>query len=90
MSHHSHPHPYTPGPWRVGTNHPAELFCTAEGVRVADCSTNTRPEAEQEANARLMAAAPELVEALTAALGSLPHEVRRGVAQLLAAATRRD
>ena len=62
---------HTPGPWRVSVG---DLVVGANGRRVADCEHTPyleRPAAsipEDEANARLIAAAPELLEALECVL----------------------
>ena len=60
---------HTPGPWRVDP-HDYEDIQTADGsVEIAtmmndDFAYNVAPEAEAAANARLIAAAPELLAAL--------------------------
>ena len=58
---------HTPGPWVVRHD---DMVCSKEGRIIADCestSYNMRPAppiAEDKANARLIAAAPELLEGL--------------------------
>src|ERR1043166_1656060 len=53
---------HTPGPWKAG---PQGLFVVAPRNRICTLYGNRDSinEAEQEANARLIAAAPELLEA---------------------------
>lgn len=71
---------HTPGPWEAGRNpkwdagrsngwvvRPAGEF--PHGRWIADCGYPGEP--EREANARLIAAAPEMLEALKAAAGEL-------------------
>ena len=59
---------WTPGPWRVSTemrgigNRKVDGVETAGGQSIANCGVDS------EANARLIAAAPELAEALAAYL----------------------
>lgn len=75
---------FSPGPWREG---PTEgigqrgllRVVDRNGLQVADCeapkttpTTFARPLPEDTANARLIAAAPELLAALKAVLGALP------------------
>lgn len=65
--------PYTPGPWRVHEDIPSDSYCplieaeNSEGYSV-DIANVSRPAAggldNMEANAKLIAAAPELLEAL--------------------------
>lgn len=68
-------HAYTPGPWKVfrpkcpfsrvgieGHDHPIIVF----GTDADDCGVHGWHPAEQEANANLIAAAPDLAEALAA------------------------
>ena len=68
---------HTPGPWRavIGGDQPQVLYrgiiCLVEHSQrritvVSDGPTETVPETEWEANARLIAAAPEMYEALRA------------------------
>lgn len=63
---------YTPGPWRQDNNQNgagvSRPVVKAKGRLVADCAPNSklRGFAECEANARLIAAAPEMLEALEA------------------------
>jgi hypothetical protein len=55
---------FTPGPWFTGDDHPS--VCTMrDGESIQLCAMDTTPFAlgEPEANARLIAAAPELLEA---------------------------
>ena len=52
---------HTPGPWKQGND---RIECS-EGYGVADLFTQ-RNDAETKANARLIAAAPEMLEALEA------------------------
>lgn len=56
---------HTPGPWAHDSG--STLVITEEYI-IADCTAAALPESEQEANARLMAAAPELLEACKDAL----------------------
>src|SRR5690606_17105998 len=59
---------YTPGPWHTSDNGEHlgyRLIYAPDGYLVADAGRiQRRTDAEQDANARLIAAAPELVEAL--------------------------
>ena len=65
--------PHTPGPWRVHEDIPSDSYCPlieaedAEGCSV-DIANVSRPDSKgpdnTEANAKLIAAAPELLEAL--------------------------
>ena len=59
----------TPGPWRVGARRLCDVE-TSAGALVADCGVGV-------ADARLVAAAPELLAALVAALGEV--ERLRGI-----------
>ena len=60
---------YTPGPWRIGTPPPngEQTIGTLNGLMVAVATTGAEME-ETKANARLIAAAPELLEALQSVL----------------------
>jgi len=53
---------HTPGPWAVGIDDPEKVF--QDGSGVATMSGGRRSEQERRANARLIASAPELLEAL--------------------------
>lgn len=62
---------YTPGPWKAGLiGGPSGLrpaiYGEKHGEQIADMSADLIPEDENNANARLIAAAPELLEALQA------------------------
>jgi len=71
---------HTPGPWMIGDEskkeNPLMVYCDDSlGSRVADCSTSGHglTLAQDRANARLIAAAPDLLKAareLFAALGA--------------------
>jgi hypothetical protein len=66
--------PHTPGPWRVHEDIPSDSYCPlieaedAEGLGSVDIANVSRPATggpdNTEANAKLIAAAPELLEAL--------------------------
>jgi len=69
---------HTPGPWRVVGDPPIKFDIEADCgacVAIVDVPNDAnRAEADEaEANARLMAAAPELAEALAACLPDLKH-----------------
>lgn len=56
---------WTPGPWALGEEGSCFRLIHADGIVVADCDYEQIVGAvECDANARLIAAAPELVEAL--------------------------
>lgn len=60
-------HKHTPGPWKVGQPYGCSIYDN-NGKRVAKCfevwTSPLRPLTECKANGRLIAAAPELLEAL--------------------------
>lgn len=64
---------HTPGPWRIGTAPPngEQTIGTIRGMMVAVATTGVGMEEETLANARLIAAAPELLEALKLAANAL-------------------
>jgi hypothetical protein len=67
------PAKHTPGPWQVNHNDPTQV-CDADGVvrgcaPVAHCSIGTA--SERKANARLIAAAPDLLKALIDLVGTM-------------------
>lgn len=53
---------YTPGPWHIGMR-PGPIVYGELGEQVADCRMGLDVSDEQRANARLIAAAPELLNA---------------------------
>jgi hypothetical protein len=60
---------HTPGPWKASAS--GAVFATTPDndiIGVADCRTVDTDRFEREANARLIAAAPELLEACQLAL----------------------
>jgi hypothetical protein len=64
----------TPGPWEVASGltggqarHNGRVVADQHGTAVADCENDALPIGEQRANARAVAALPELLEALSAA-----------------------
>ncbi len=59
---------FTPGPWRAGRKHPDWPHCKVQYV-IAECTNDEvctlyYNDDEQDANARLIAAAPEMYELL--------------------------
>jgi hypothetical protein len=59
---------HTPGPWHIGVCRPIsyKFIYGPSGEAVADCDHKTNSPGENLANARLIAAAPELLSALQA------------------------
>ena len=57
---------HTPGPWHIGVRQPNsdKFIYGPNGSEVANCDRQTNFPHENEANARLIAAAPELLGAL--------------------------
>jgi hypothetical protein len=66
---------HTPGPWSFHPTEGANFSIGISGGRhVADCSRNANiPTEEKAANARLIAAAPDLLEAAKAAVENWNH-----------------
>ena len=65
---------HTPGPWHIGDKFTGRFVYNADGWAVADCRgepTSRMPFDQKEANARLIAAAPALLEALEAIEGDV-------------------
>ena len=73
---------HTPGPWRIGTAPPngEQAIGTIRGMMVAVATTGVGMEKETLANARLIAAAPELLNALQGMLRD--HKAVHGVGDL--------
>jgi hypothetical protein len=74
---------HTPGPWMVLPNHERGQFVilTARGERLDIAETYGWPSTPREANARLIAAAPELLWALQQVLISAGHEDAKDIAR---------
>lgn len=65
---------HTPGPWHVGTGKAAVVVYAADGYAIADAKTyHGRHTAPAEANAALIAAAPDLLAALRTIMAPSPH-----------------
>jgi len=65
---------HTPGPWKASETYPVGAWCVhAKGIpwQLAYLARSSQIEWPLEANARLIAAAPELLDALIAADGLL-------------------
>lgn len=62
---------HTPGPWtdKALSDGTADKVIAADGERLCDIASSYRTKAEMTANARLIAAAPELLQALSLLLG---------------------
>lgn len=54
---------HAPAPWHVGEKYPTDIYANRAGHAIAR-TCNPQIDGECEANARLIAAAPELLEAL--------------------------
>jgi hypothetical protein len=70
---------HTPGPWKYHTESHRNLVAGPDRLFVADVWTNDRLDAERMANARLIAAAPELLAALRVALSWVELDTPNGV-----------
>lgn len=66
----------TPGPWRTGEKVPQAVYAGEDIICLCD-SMSELSHGEEAANARLIAAAPELLEALQAIL-PIAEEYRKG------------
>jgi hypothetical protein len=57
---------HTQGPWHIGLRRPdsTKFIYDAQGGEVADCDTGTNHPAQNIENARLIAAAPDMLNAL--------------------------
>ena len=92
----------TPGPWRIGTAPPngEQAIGTIRGMMVAVATTGVGMEKETLANASLIAAAPELLDALQEVLpmleqllmirgepepGSIGHKARAAISKAIGA-----
>ena len=82
---------HTPGPWKWWTTHEGAHRINPHkgGLVIASCDTRNPFSEEQEANARLIAAAPDLLEALkeTLADGGLSGATRDLVREAIAKAS---
>ena len=82
---------HTPGPWRLSSGDETEIFSGARPVARAHCGGLTSVKLpEAEANARLIAAAPELLDTLerfvTACHAHLPESTDQAFCGLYASA----
>lgn len=69
---------HTPGPWHIGMK-PGPMIYGSKGEQVADLTARLLPDDETTGNARLIAAAPELLAALEDALDMLKTLEAHGV-----------
>jgi hypothetical protein len=83
---------HTPGPWHIaeyGTNEdgtPKHYGIVRGEVTIANLGTSTNENAKEiDANARLIASAPEMLEALKILIDSLIWEAERGAVRALLA-----
>jgi hypothetical protein len=81
---------HTPGPWHVEENrayHTSFLIYSQAGNQLAQCFNwqNKSFDIAADANARLIAAAPELLEALEWVLNSYEHEYQTKLPAFIAA-----
>lgn len=89
---------HTPGPWILGHQlaYPDLRLSVhqQDGWTIALCDMRVRPTEENEANARLIAAAPQLLEALEAVynryscemFGTIPEALMKQMLMVIAAA----
>lgn len=70
--------PYTPGPWKVVVKGENYFGINSADGNICILAAEARKEIDKKANARLIAAAPELLEALQAAEAELENSVAAG------------
>ena len=63
---------HTPGPWMADSHYPSVSAPTAPNLSL--CNDHAIPMSERLANARLIAAAPDLLEALRWTARALDHD----------------
>jgi len=68
---------HTPGPWWAGTDEDAHMVygSEADGTAVADCMRDDGDDYVERANARLIAAAPDLLAACKVALDRIGSDI---------------
>jgi hypothetical protein len=78
--------PWTPGPWPVDQSGDGKRYIIGKGLvegpngyEVAEVYADDAPYAETRANARLIAAAPDLYEALEAILQTVDAQYASGI-----------
>jgi hypothetical protein len=64
---------HTPGPWHVGEGRASIIVYASDGYAIANAATYHPKERDLEANARLIAAAPELLEAARSVAAYFSH-----------------
>lgn len=66
---------HTPGPWHIGVRQPSsyKFIYGPSGEEVADCDRTTNFPSENLGNARLIAAAPHMLDTLEGVLRILKH-----------------
>ena len=78
---------HTPGPWRIVRYGDHNPLIETDEITVAEVLDDCHPDTEQqEANARLIAASPDLYHALKQLTGWYTQSVPEGVWELVAAA----
>lgn len=81
MAESKHTHTHTPGPWRVAKTALGQTVIDAESIGEIVCRIEEWSPEQDAADARLIAAAPDMFEALRAVLPVL-EAVQRQYAQL--------
>ena len=76
---------FTPGPWVIPPKYTRISVWTEDGERhIADCKSESASAKENHANARLIAAAPDLLNALQRLLRMVENGANSGVVKLAA------
>lgn len=77
---------HTPGPWQLAEKYNCKDVRAVDGPYVADCNASAAIDwRTKEANARLIAAAPELLQALSGCVEHMEHSTPQGQAAYEAA-----
>ena len=81
---------HTPGPWHIGVRQPNsdKFIYGKDGTEVANCDRLTNFAHENEANARLIAAAPDLLELVRRMGAHIADQCGEGLVHPLAAEAR--